>query len=337
MIATAETEVGSGVRRVVHAATTLQRDYPVAQMLALAALFAVGAATIDGFTSVFSIRAMLILSSLLGISALGQTVCLLIGGIDVSIAGWVLAGATVTATLLGGTGTRWATWQVFLVLAAGSILIGGLIGLLCYRFNVPALVVTLASGAMIQGGILAWSPSGNGIPPHWLAEATSPASRTFGLGMPPVVFIWALIALGAYVVLQRSVVGPWVQATGSNPRAARLALLPTHWVWAGAFALSALAATTAGVLLSGFAAGGDASIGTPYLWNGLTAVLIGGTAFGSHGDYTRTVIGSLFVVVLSQVMTGYGLGYADQNILFGALIVLIVSLYRRDRRLRDRI
>ena len=323
--------------RPLERAASVQREYPIAQIVALVILFLVGATTISGFTSSFSLRAMLVLAALLGISTVGQTVCLIIGGIDVSIAGWVLGGAAVTATLLGGTGVRWTTWEVFLFLAVCAIVIGGLTGYICYRFEVPSLVVTLAVGAMIQGGVLAWSPQGSGIPPVWLGKATSPATKTFGLGIPPVVFIWAAVAIGAYVVLQRSVVGPWVHASGSNLRAAKLALLPTRWVWVGAFALSALAATTAGVLLSGFSAGGDASIGTPYLWNGLTAVLIGGTAFGRQGDYTRTVIGTLLVVVLSQVMTGYGLSYADQNMLFGGLIVVIVSLYSRERRLRDQI
>jgi ribose transport system permease protein len=310
----------------------------VVQLLVLVVLFAVGADTVDGFTSPLSLRAMAVLASILGISALGQTVCILVGGLDVSIPSWVLAGATATAELLGGTGTRWSPAELFLVLGIGAILVGGLAGLICYWFRVPALVVTLGVGAMVAGAVLAWKHGVvTGVAPGWIARATSPATKTFGLGIPPVVFIWALIAIGAYVVLQRSVVGTWIYATGNNRRAADLALVPTKWVWAGAFALSALSATTAGVLLSGFSAGGDLSVGTPYLWNGLTAVLIGGTAWGARGDYTRTVIGTLIVIVLSQVMVGWGFNPADQNILYGALIIVVVSIYRRDRRLRDQI
>lgn len=323
--------------RVAGSAGAVQRDYPIAQLLLLVALFVVGTITISGFDSSYGIRAMLVLASLLGISALGQTLCLLVGGLDISIPGWILAGATVTVELLGGT-HPWPTIVVFVMLAVGAALIGGLVGLISYFFRVPSLIITLAVGAMLEGVILAWSGGTiTNSPPQAIANLTSLGEKTFGIGLPPVVFIWALVAIAAYVVLQRSVIGPWVYATGNNRRAADFALVPTHWVWAGAFALSALSAVAAGVLLSGFSAGGDTSLGVPYLWNGLTAVLIGGTAFGTRGDYTRTVIGTLIVIVLTQAMTGWGLAPADQNILFGALIIAVVGIYRRDRSLRDQI
>ena len=89
--------------------------------------------------------------------------------------------------------------------------------------------------------------------------------------------------------------------------------------------------------LAGFAAGGDASIGEPYLWNGITAVLVGGTAFGARGDYVRTVLGTLFLIVLAQVMIGHGYSYADEQILYGVLILVVVGIYGRDRRLRDQV
>jgi ribose transport system permease protein len=313
----------------------VQRDHPVAQVLILVVLFCLGAATIDGFTSSYSLRAMLLLAALLGISALGQTVCLLLGGLDVSVPSWILAGATITVSLLGPE-TGWTWWQVFLLLGVAAVAIGGLTGLACHQFGVPALVLTLAVGAMVQGAVLVWSPDAIlEVPPQWIARATSPATSTFGIGLPPVVFIWAVVIVAAYLVLQRSIVGAWVHATGSNHRAAELAVLPTRWVWAGAFALSALSAVTAGVLLTGFSAGGDVGVGTPYLWNGLTAVLVGGTAFGTRGNYTRTAIGAAIVVVLGQLLTGWGLQPADQSILFGALIIVVVGVVRRDRRLRD--
>lgn len=327
----------AGLATAVAKVAAVQREYPIAQLAALAALFCLGAATINGFTLMFSIRSMLILASLLGISALGQTVCILIGGLDVSVGGWVLAGSTVTVGLLSGTGAHWSVVEVFLLLGVGSVVIGGLVGFTAYRFKVPSLVITLAVNGIITGVVLAWDSSLTGSAPQWLANATSASGKTFGIGMPSVVFIWALVVIVAYVVLQRSVIGTWVHATGSNPRAAELALIPTKWVWIGAFALSALAATAAGVLLTGFSAGGDSDIGTSYMWNGLTAVIIGGTAFGAQGDYTRTAIGALVIIVLSQVLAGYGVGPSDQNILFGALIVVVVAIYLRDRRLRDQI
>jgi len=329
---------GAGrVPRLAATAKAAQRDLPLAQLLLLALLFGAGVITVSGFASSYGLRSMLVLASLLGISALGQTVCLLVGGLDISIPAWILTGATVTVELLGAL-HPWPLWAVLLMLFGGAILIGGAVGLISYYFLVPSLIVTLAVAAILEGVIIGWT-GGNvtGLPPAAIGSLTSIGSTTAGIALPPCVFIWLLVAIVAYVILQRSVVGSWVYATGNNRRAAELALVPTHWVWAGAFALSALSAVAAGVLLSGFSAGGDPSVGTPYLWNGVTAVLIGGTAFGTRGDYTRTVIGTLIVIVLSQAMTGWGLQPAAQDIFFGALIIGVVSIYRRDRRLQDQI
>ena len=338
MSATPE-QVRTRDRRTIWAAiVSAQQDYPIAQLIALVALFAYGAATLDNFTAGFSIRSMLILASLLGISALGPTICILIGGLDVSIAAWILAGSTVTVELLGGTETHWAAWQVFLFLGGIAIAVGGVVGWLCHRYLVPPLVLTLASGAMVTGAVLAWKRGFvTGVPPDWLARLTSPASTTFGVGVPPVVIIWAILAIVTTIVLRRMRAGAWVYATGNNPRAASLALVPTSLVWAAAYGLSALSGVTAGVLLAGFASGGDASIGEPYLWNGLTAILVGGTVFGARGSYLRTVIGSLVLVVLAQVMIGHGYSYSDQEILYGLLILLVVGIYGRERRLRDQV
>ena len=90
----------------------------------------------------------------------------------------------------------------------------------------------------------------------------------------------------------RTVAGRRVYPTGANPRAAALALVPTRRVWMGVFAFSALFAAFTGVLLAGFAGAGERSIGDAYLWQGLTAVIVGGTSFGARGDYWRTVLGS---------------------------------------------
>jgi ribose transport system permease protein len=316
----------------------LQRDYPLAQAVALVALFLYGWATLGSFTSLLSIRSMLLLGSLLGISALGQTLCVLIGGLDVSVAGWILAGATTTVELLGGTGAHWSVWELFLFLGAGSLLVGALTGWICHRYKVPPLVLTLATGSMVTGGVLAWKHGFiSGVAPHWLARVSSASGTTFGIGVPPAVFVWLIVTVVATLVLHRTIVGAWVYATGNNPRAAELALVPTGAVWAGAYALSAFSATMAGVLLAGFAFAGDSSVGEPYLWNGITAVLVGGTAFGARGDYLRTVLGTLLLIVLAQVMVGKGYSYADQQILYGALILLVVGIYGRDRRLRDQV
>lgn len=325
----------SSLRDMGHRLADVQRDYPLAQLVVLAASIAWGATSIDGFTSKLSVYAMLVLASLLGIAAVGQTLTILVGGLDLSVPPWIGAGATVTVELHS---RGWSSGWIILVLAACALVVGGAAGYICFRFRVQSLIVTLATGAIVSGGVLVWGRgSAIGTPPPWLQRLTSPAGRTFGVHFPPIAIVWLVVAIVIGFVLHRTIAGRWLYATGSNPRAAALALVPTEAVWVAAFGLSALFSALAGVLLAGFAGAGDRSVYDPYLWQSLSVVILGGTAFGGRGDYTRTVIGTMMLIVLTTVLVGKNYSYADQQILFGVLIFVVVALYSRTRRLRDRV
>ncbi len=326
----------SGARRVLQRVVGLQRDYPIAQVIALVAIFIYGRSSLDGFGSRSSIYAMLILATLLGLAAAGQTVVLLIGGIDFSIPAFIVGGATLMVQLTGTKG--WSFGPALILIIVMSATIGGISGYLSHRFRVQPLIVTLAVGSIVLGGILVWAQGlVTGTAPAWLSTFTSPATKTFGLDFPPLVVLWAVVAIVIGVVLHRTVAGRWIYATGSNPRAADLALVPTRRVWTLTFAFSAFMAAMVGILLAGFSGSGDSSIGDPYLFQSLTAVVIGGTAFGARGDYWRTILGTLILTELTTVLIGGGATYATQQILSGVLILVVVALYGRERRVRDRV
>jgi ribose transport system permease protein len=314
----------------------LQRSYPLAQLLALVAIFAYGAATLDGFDSRRSIYSMLVLASLLGIASAGQTLCILVGGVDFSIAAWIGFGAIMLVQL---NGTRGWPFGVTLLLVAAIALAGGAaVGYVCHRWRIDPLIVTLAMSAVVSGALLVWAKGFiTGTPPTWLQRLTSPAGTTLGVEFPGIVALWAVLAIVLAVVLHSTTAGRRLYATGANIRAADLALVRTRRVWMAVFATSALLAASAGILLGGFAGAADASLGQNYLWQGLTAVIVGGTAFGARGDYWRTVLGCLLLIVLGTVMVGKGYDTADQQILYGLLIFVVVFFYGRDRRLGDRV
>lgn len=323
-------------RALLQATLRLQARYPVFQLLALTLVFLYGVLTIDGFGSVSSIYAMLVLAAILGVAAAGQTLVILVGGIDLSVASWVVAGASMTIELYGKLRWPFAFTLAAIVVAAAAA--GALAGYLSSRLRLQPLIVTLAVGSCVAGGILASIGTYvNGLPPAWLQQAASPAGRTFDLPLPPVVLFWAALALGLSVFLHLTPAGRRLYATGSNPRAAEVALVRTRRVWTGAFAASAVFAALAGVLIAGFSGASDASLGDSYLWLGLTAVIVGGTTFGARGDYLRTALGCLFLTGLSTVMIGRGLSVDDQQIVNGLLILLVVGFYARERRLSDRI
>lgn len=315
----------------------LVRETPFAQLVVLVALFALGAATLDGFTQLSSVKSMLLLASFLGIAALGQTLVVLIGHIDLSIPGFIALGNVLIVLLVGEHG--WAFAPAAGTIVACSLVVGALSGYICHRFGVQSIVVTLGMNFVLLGGVGLLSEGGiQGEVPAWLTRFASVRGTTFDIGIPPLIVLWAAIAIITGVVLRRTVAGRRLYLTGSNPAAAPLALVKTGRVVTAAFAVSGLAAAIAGVLLSGFSGSDDASIGTPYLFTSLTAVVIGGTSItGARGDYWRTVLGSMILIVLTTLLVGHGYDNADQEILFGLAILVVVFAYGRKRRVRDRV
>src|SRR5262249_18471734 len=165
-------------------------------------------------------------------------------------------------------------------------------------------------------------PAVIGSLPGWLGRLTSPTAKTFGIGIPPVVAIWIVVAIVVGVSLRRMVTGRRIYAAGANRPGAALARVPVGGVWALALASRALASAMTGVLLAGFSGGGDASVGNPYLFTTLTAVVVGGTAIsGGRGGYWQTVLGAVILTELTTILVGKGYSQADQQILFGLIIL----------------
>lgn len=317
-------------------AGAVQRRFQIVQLIALAVLFEWGTWTVTDFATKQSVYSMLIAASFLGLAGAGQTIVVLVGGIDFSIPAFISLGAIVTSQLTGTD--HWAFVPALLVVVVLSVAVGAVNGYISHRFLVPPLVVTLGMASIITGALLVWTNGGaTGSPPAFLGKLTSVTGTTFGIGIPPVVVIWAAVAILLAVILRHTVTGRHIYATGSNPMAAELALVRTRRIWVGAFAASALLAGLLGVLLGGYAGAGTTSLGDPYLFEGLAAVIVGGTAFGARGDYWRTVVGALLLTVLSTVLVGKGYSNADQQIIFGLLILVVVAGYGREARLRDRI
>jgi ribose transport system permease protein len=300
------------------------------------AVFWYGAATLEGLASWASIKTILVLASLAGLASAGQTLLILMGGFDLSVSGFIVASALTVTTLKDKYGLSFPVAVLLAVVGAG--IAGAASGQVCHRYNIQPLIVTLAMGT-IAVGLIQVQTGGTlaGSAPASLARLTSPASDTFGIDIPPLPVIWAVVAVCFAWFLHRTAGGRRLLATGANPRAAVYSLINTRKVWTLAFAFSAIASVLVGLLVGGFAGAVDGRVGDPYLFQSVIAVIVGGTAFGGPGDYSRTVVGALFVTVVTTVLVGHGADSADQQIIYGIAILLAVSLYGRERRLRDRI
>jgi len=326
---------GEQVARVWRAMT--QGRWPILQVVLLVGLFLFGSATLDGYNSQPSIRAMLTLASLLGIAALGQTLVVLLGGFDLSVPFIIGASNVMCAELTGGHG--WSFVAAFAFIGGVALCVGAINGFVAHRFVIHPLIVTLATGSMVAGGVLAYTKAKlTGSAPDFLTDFVSPG-RDFGpLPGPGVIWFWAALAIVVLVVTLRTTVGRRLYATGANQRAARLALVSTTRVWTGTFAVSAFFSAVAGTLLVGFSGTGLFNIGDPYLFTSIASVVIGGTSLlGARGDYLRTVLGALILIQTTTILAGRDYDAPTQQVILGVLIVLFVATYARESHVRTRI
>jgi ribose transport system permease protein len=313
----------------------LQARFPLLQLVALIVVFSYGAVDL-GFWNWTSVKQILVLASLAGLASVGQTLLILMGGFDLSISGFIVSSALVVSVLKDKWGISFAA-AILVAVLAGAIL-GGLAGQICHRYQIQPLIVTLAMGTIALGLVQVQTEgSFSGTSPDWLIRLASPGTDTFGVDVPPLVVMWAVVAVLMALFLHRTTGGRRVMATGANPRAAEYSLVRTRRVWTLAFAFSGATSALAGILIGGFAGSVDSGVGDPYLFASVVAVIVGGTVFGGPGDYSRTVVGALFLTVVNVVLVGKGAIPADQNILYGVAILLAVALYGRERRPRDRV
>lgn len=311
-------------------------------IMVLAGLFSVGSMNIDGFASGNNIKSMLLFASFLGIASIGQTLVALLGGLDLSIP-FIIGAANVGLLYLIGLGVP--PWlATILVLAIGALL-GTINGLLSYKLQGQALIVTLGTGFAISGGVQIITSIGSayggnvfGTVPAWLSNISAMNGTTFGLSFPPVILIWAIIALILILGLRLTVFGRFLYALGVNRTSASRVMISEMRYWVGMYTLSGFFAALTGSLLLGWSGGGFIGVGDQYLFLTLAAVVVGGTSLlGGAGGYGFTVIGVLVLQVLSSFLVGIGLNFQWQQFIFGLLILPMVALYARSPHIRTQI
>lgn len=311
-------------------------------LIVLAALVVISSFTIKGFLSATNVKAILLFASFLGIACVGQTLVALMGGLDLSIP-FVIGSSNIGLLFLVGLGVPSYVAFGFVLVLGG--LIGLLNGLLSYRLQGQALILTLGTGFAVAGltqilTSIGSAFSGNvfGQVPKWLQNLAAMNGVTFGLKFPPTILIWIVLAVVVIIALRYSAYGRHVYALGGNRRSAKLVGISELKYWTLAYVISGVFAALTGSLLLGWSGGGFIGVGDPYLFTTLAAVVIGGTSLmGGYGGYGFTVIGVLVLQVLSSFLIGIGLKYEWQQFIFGLLILPMVALYGRSPHIRSQV
>lgn len=257
-------------------------------------------------------------SSVILLLASGQTMVMLIGGIDLSMA--ALAALVSVLIALGLPAMGPGAVPAALALAA---LLGAAQGALHAQAQLPSVIVTLGGLGMWSGIALA------------VAHTTIPISSGYGaigwldgstFGVPHA-FAFAAAALGVLAGLTRRLpFGRAVVATGLNPTAALLSGIRVARVKIAAFALSGLFAGLAGMTMAARTYSGSPAIADSLLLPSIAAVLVGGTALtGGVGGFAGTLVGVLTITVLRIGIAAIGIDPAYEPIAYGILIVAAVA------------
>lgn len=300
------------------------------------ALFIVGSYLIDGFASIRSVRAILVLASFVGLASIGQTLVIVMGGIDLSIP-FLVGVANVVAAKLFEAG--YLDPIVIVVTIGLTASIGALNGFLSRRFRVHPLIVTLGVGTTALAAVNWWTngfPSGSA--PDWVNKFVSIGATTGPFPVPPIVLLWLGITIAIALVERSTAYGRRLFAMGANPRAAELALIRPLRMWVITFALSGAFAGLTGLLFLGFTGKAQGNVGDPLLFQTIAAVVIGGTSLiGGMGGYSRTALGAIVLILLSTLLLARGVESSLIQAALGLLIILLVSLYGREAKIRDTI
>ncbi|CAL9436183.1 Ribose import permease protein RbsC [Actinosynnema sp. ALI-1.44] len=298
-------------------------------VVALVLLCLVGVATAgDRFADLDNVLTILRLASVIGVVSIGMTFVVTGGGIDLSV-GAIVALASVWATTLATQGmaadTHWLV-VVFTALAVGAGC-GVVNGVLVAYGRIVAFIATLAMLAAARG----------------LAEIISnrrtqilnvPGFTAFFdasvLGVPVLVVIFALVAAGGWVLLNRTTFGRRTFAVGGNPEAARLAGIDVRRHTVVLYTLLGVCCGIAAVMLIARTTTGSSTHGALYELDAIAAVVIGGTLLsGGRGTIAGTVFGVLIFTTLSNVFTLNNLSTSAQAVAKGAIIVVAVLLQQR--------
>lgn len=307
-----------------------ERQATVIAVYALAGgLFVATGLVSTGFFQPHNIQAALVFSAILGIVALSQTFVLLLGGIDLSVP-WTM---TMAAIIVSVETPRHGL-AVALLLGLGLCALAGMAnGIAVTFFGLSPIIMTLAMSGIVQGGISTWA-AGNGFVSA-PASLTRFAGRTIA-GIPSLVLVWLVLAAATVTTLALTRYGRHLYAVGANARVAFLSGVSLHRTTVVAYLLSAVVAGLDGVLLSGYVTQAYLGMGSSYLFPSIAAVVLGGVSiYGGRGGYLGPMGGALALIFLEFLLAALGLATNSQEIVFGIVLLLAISLPRLRREVHE--
>lgn len=243
------------------------------------------------------------------------------GNVDLSLPTSIGLASAVAMKVMNGND---AMVIIGLIAALGSgFLVGSFNYFLIRMLRIPPIIATLSASFIIQSIDISYGRGLQIKPPPGFANFTN---QQF-LGIPVLALVGLAIAIGAAVLLQRTVYGRHVLAIGQNIRAARLAGVPVGRVRYLTYALCGTLGGLAGALLAGYFRGANVDIGNEYLLSSIAVVVIGGTSVAGGKANVPGVWGSaMFLVLLLTMLNTFGVSAGVRLLLTGLIIVGVIAV-----------
>lgn len=296
-------------------------------LVALIVLIAVLSIATDNFLSTYNISVVARQAAFVGLVALGQTLVLLVGGIDLSVGAAAGLSAIVGSLLLTMFGVH--PYLVIPLTMAFGLMLGLLNGVFVAGLRLNPFIVTLATWEIFAGMTLVIT-KGYPIRPLGDTFAVFGKGDIFGVPVPVVIFIAAGLIL--IWMLTQTRFGRNIFAVGGNRDAAVLAGIHVRYVELIAFGMAGMFAALAGILFASRMDAGQPSVGEGWLMGAITAAILGGTSLrGGQGSIVGTMLGALLLAVLANGTVLLNVSGFWQRVIVGGvvLIAVLVDLFRR--------
>jgi len=260
-------------------------------------------------------------TAVINIMALGMTLIIVAGGIDLSV-GAILAFGGLTGTMAMAAGQPIIAGVAIGIIA--GMFWGFVNGLLTTRLSINPFIVTLGTLGIVRGITLIIS---NGLPVHDVPQAFSYLGEGLLLGVPFVLWILLACALAVHVTLEHTRLGRYTFAIGSNPEAAYYSGIPVAFHTTAVYAIGGMLTGLAGMIEASRLMTGQPTAGQGYELQAIAAVVIGGGSLrGGEGSVIGTLIGAFIMGLLSNGSDLLGISPYVQQAIIGAVIILAVSV-----------
>jgi cytosine/adenosine deaminase-related metal-dependent hydrolase/ribose/xylose/arabinose/galactoside ABC-type transport system permease subunit len=297
----------------------------VLQILLVVGLLLYAESRFPGFMNPKNLGQILILALPLIVVTMAQTHALLVGYLDLSVAGMISLGVVIASFRIGPDATTSGIVAgVALIFVCGAAL--GLVNAGLVRgLKLPSIIATLATLSILDGISLTLRPTAQGIINADLVDVL-----TTSVGPIPIAFILLVVVAALLDLwLHASGSGLQVRAVGFDDRSAKRAGAKTHWVRVRALLLCATLAAVAAFFVMARSPIGNAQVGTPFALNSITAAVLGGASLaGGRATFLGGLVASLLLALILTMLPYLGMSPADGPMIIGLLLMAGILLYQ---------